>query len=85
MKRRQHPVPKNLLLIPGLLVAVFCVVVPGYLKLTGNVRMEEPDDNPDKFHLWTTNSSYGCSFIYDPHAADAWLFRTGVHVNTNRP
>jgi hypothetical protein len=31
-------------------------------------------DNPDQFHLWTTNSQFGYAFTYDPHAADDWLF-----------
>jgi hypothetical protein len=84
MKPRQRLAPKYLLLAPWFSLVVFCFGVLGYFKLTTNVRREEPDNNPDKFHLWTTNSSYGYTFTYDPHAADAWLFRTGVPKNTNR-
>lgn len=76
---------RSVRLVPWLLAAAFCLGVLSYFKLTSQVRLEEPDNNPDKFHLWATNSSYGYTFTYDPHAADAWLFRTGVPVNRNRP
>jgi hypothetical protein len=76
---------RSVLLVLWLLVAAFCLGLFGYFKLTSPVRLEEPDNNPDKFYLWATNSSYGYTFTYDPHAADAWLFRTGIPVNTNRP
>ena len=48
-------------------------------------RAREADNNPDKFHLVAINSAYDVSFTYDPLAADQWLFRTGIPVNTNRP
>ncbi len=34
------------------------------------------DNNPQKFHLWTSGSSFSCTFTCDPHAADIWMFRT---------
>ena len=76
---------RSVLLVLWLLAAVFCLGVLGYFKLTSQVRLEKPDNNPDKFHLWATNSSYGYTFTYDPHAADAWLFRTVGPLNTNHP
>jgi hypothetical protein len=35
------------------------------------------NENPDKFYLWTTNKSVRHDFVYDPHAADVWLFESG--------
>ena len=67
------------------LLAIFCFAVLACFKWTGRGRWEKPDDNPDRFHLWATNSSYGYAFTYDPHAADAWLFRTVGRLNTNHP
>jgi len=34
------------------------------------------DDNPQKFHLWTTGSNFFYTFTCDPHASDVWMFRT---------
>lgn len=45
-----------------------------------SAKIHEPrkvDDNPDKFFLWTTNTSFHYIFTYDPHAADVWLFESG--------
>ncbi len=36
----------------------------------------KPDNNPDKFYLWTTGNTYSFTYTYDPHAADLWMFRT---------
>ncbi|HTY86548.1 MAG TPA: hypothetical protein VMB80_03710 [Candidatus Acidoferrum sp.] len=34
------------------------------------------DNNPQKFHLWTTGSNFSYTFTCDPHASDIWMFRT---------
>ena len=41
------------------------------------MRVEPPNNNPQKFYLWSTGASVSHSFTYDPHAADVWLFRSG--------
>jgi hypothetical protein len=38
--------------------------------------MDLEDNNPQKFHLWTTGSTFSCAFTCDPHATDIWMFRT---------
>ena len=42
-------------------------------------------DNPDHFHLVATKNGCNYSFIYDPLAADQWLFRTGGPWNAHQP
>jgi len=44
------------------------------------------ENNPDKFYLWTTGKGYSFRFTYNPHAADAWMFKTaeGKLQNTNQ-
>jgi hypothetical protein len=37
----------------------------------------DSDDNPDKFYLQATSSSFNYAFTYDPRAADEWLFHNG--------
>ena len=39
-------------------------------------ELNPQDNNPDKFYLWTTGKGYSFRFTYNPHAADAWMFRT---------
>lgn len=48
--------------------------------------MNSSESNPDKFYLWTTGRGYSFRFTYNPHAADAWMFRTaeGHLQNTNK-
>ena len=47
--------------------------------------MRETNNNPDKFRLWATNSTYVYTFTYDPFAADEWRFETGGFIITNHP
>src|SRR5260221_14033800 len=35
------------------------------------------NNNPQKFYLWSTGSSFSYTFTCDPRAADGWLFRSG--------
>ena len=82
MKRSPHftkcLLPAVLLLVTGLIL-----LPPGSSKLPDRSRMDEVNNNPDKFHLVATNSAYDYSFIYDPLAADEWLFHTGGPAQTN--
>ena len=39
-------------------------------------ELNSSDNNPDKFYLWTTGRGYSYRFTYNPHAADAWMFKT---------
>jgi hypothetical protein len=39
--------------------------------------MSQMDNNPQKFHLWSTGSSFSYTFTCDPRAADTWLFKSG--------
>ena len=71
-------------LILGLLSAVLWIVLSIKLGWLDKRLGHEVNDNPDKFYLFATNSSYNCTFTYDPRAADEWLFHTGGPVNTNR-
>jgi hypothetical protein len=38
--------------------------------------LQTVDNNPDKFYLYATGKVFSYGFTYDPHEADAWLFRT---------
>jgi len=38
--------------------------------------IDPEDNNPQKFHLWTTGSNFSYTFTCDPHASDIWMFRT---------
>jgi|SRR5271157_904544 len=44
------------------------------------------DTNPDKFYLEGKNGMFSYAFTYDPHEADAWMFRTaeGTMVTVDR-
>lgn len=64
-------------LVYSLLVAGLCLAAGSRYLLMSLAPVEVPDNNPDKFRLWTSNSGYQYTFTYDPHAADAWLFRGG--------
>jgi len=39
-------------------------------------ELNSSENNPDKFYLWTTGGGYSYRFTYNPHAADAWMFKT---------
>lgn len=46
---------------------------------------QQEDNNPEKFYLVATKSSYTYSFTYDPLAQDQWLFRTGDGSTLGEP
>jgi hypothetical protein len=60
-----------------------CGVIP--FQHFGQSPNGEINNNPDKFRLWATNSSYVYTFTYDPLAADEWRFETGGFIVTNHP
>jgi hypothetical protein len=39
-------------------------------------ELKVADTNPDKFYLNATSGGLSYAFTYDPHEADAWMFRT---------
>jgi rubredoxin len=83
MKRRLQCMKWLPLVLP--LAAVCFLLLPDNRKCPTGVRMKEVGNNPDKFYLRATNSAYDCRYIYDPRAADEWLFHTGGLAVTNRP
>ena len=83
MHRNLSPGQKCLLAVSWVLVTILLVVASFHFNISSDVQKGEFNNNPDKFHLWATNSSYTYTFTYDPLAADQWLFRTGGSTNTN--
>jgi hypothetical protein len=77
MKRNQHSLLKYAWLVSGLVLAAILPLVLTRFKSSFHVRERDVGNNPDHFHLWTTNSTYSYTFIYDPLAADIWLFESG--------
>lgn len=48
-------------------------------------ELKAVDNNPQKFYLWATGREFSYCFTYDPHEADAWMFRTAEgKLNGNR-
>jgi hypothetical protein len=80
-----NPWRKCFLAAFGALVAIFLAVASFHFDISGDVQKREINNNPDKFHLWATNSSYVYTFTYDPLAADQWRFETGGFIVTNHP
>jgi hypothetical protein len=79
----------RLLRLPGL-VTLGLVVAGLMIKLTHSKfdtgATQTAYDNPDKFYLWATNSSFSYSITYDPHAADDWMFESaGGLLNGSNP
>ncbi len=42
----------------------------------GTFKLRGKADNPDTFYLCATGKVVSYGFIYDPHAADDWMFKT---------
>jgi hypothetical protein len=61
------------LLLVILLPAVAMLLSRRPSVTSGSVTL---DSNPDKFYLSATGKVFSYCFTYDPHAADAWMFRT---------
>jgi hypothetical protein len=45
-------------------------------QTSGSFKLRGKDNNPDAFYLCATGDAVSFGFIYDPHAADDWMFRT---------
>lgn len=63
--------------ISCLFITISFFVVFTHFKLSSHVGTDKVGNNPNKFCLWATNSSFRYTFTYDPHAADVWLFESG--------
>jgi hypothetical protein len=63
------------------LLAVFALAVACFVSIHQSPYAEsflsQVDNNPQKFHLWSTGSSFSYTFTCDPRAVDVWLFRSG--------
>ena len=62
-----------------LLVVISLPVIVIFMsqRLPTATELGPTDNNPDKFYMWcTTDKVVSVAFTYDPHAADAWMFRT---------
>ncbi len=63
-------------LLAVFVLAVACLVSTNRDQST-QAFMRQVDNNPQKFYLWSTGSSFSYTFTCDPRAADAWLFKSG--------
>ena len=70
-------------LIKFVAFALVMAVLTAFLFSSGGVfrssRIPESHEhnNPQKFYLCSTGSSFSYTFTCDPRAADLWLFRSG--------
>jgi hypothetical protein len=55
---------------------IFSLTVDRSVQPSPVFQLSGKDDNPDAFYLWVTGRAISYGFIYDPHAADDWMFRT---------
>jgi hypothetical protein len=66
-------------LLSGVLLAA-AIVISNVFKqsvpASGAFKLRGKDKNPDAFYLCATGETVSYGFIYDPHAADDWMFRT---------
>ena len=70
--------------LPGVMVVITFAMATSVLNISPPAEFSpERGDNPDKFHLWRTNSGCDCFFTYDPRGADEWLFHYGSRLETN--
>jgi hypothetical protein len=62
----------------GLLVviALSVVVVVMSRRFPATRDLKTADNNPDRFYMFASGKVISCSFMYDPHEADGWMFRT---------
>jgi hypothetical protein len=77
MKGNLHPSLEYLLSGLALLATIFFVGALCQSNPYSGLHTRNPGNNPNKFFLWATNSSYCYTFTYDPHAADVWRFESG--------
>jgi hypothetical protein len=63
----------------AMLLAVFVFAVARFLSTRDGqpaLPRIQVDNNPQKFYLWSTGSSFAYTFTCDPRAVDVWLFRS---------
>ena len=83
---RHHVIPgRACFLASAALATIITAVATLHLNRSGDVPKRQPDNNPDKFHLAATNSTYDYSFTYDPLAADQWRFESGGVIVADPP
>jgi len=85
MNCNPDPGQRRFLAAFGVLVTILLVVASFHFNISSDVQKREINNNPVKFRLWMTNSSYSYTFTYDPLAADEWRFETGGFIVTNHP
>jgi hypothetical protein len=81
----KHGLRFAICLLSAALVLFAVVAIQSPHTVKSPVARKPLDNNPDKFHLVATNSTYNYGFTYDPRAADEWLFHGGPGLNTNHP
>jgi len=60
-----------------LAAAIVFSMIPGQsVRSFDTFKLRGKADNPDAFYLSATGKMVSYGFIYDPHAADDWMFRT---------
>jgi hypothetical protein len=62
--------------VPLAAAVVFSMVSGQSVQTFGTFKLRGKADNPDAFYLCATGGAVSHGFIYDPHAADDWMFRT---------
>ena len=68
--------------LPALVAAGLLIAALNFSRINKAVPAKSANDNPGKFHLWTTDSSCEHTFIYDPRGLDQWMFHGGL-IRTN--
>lgn len=74
---------RNLALRPACLLALGCLIGAALsgsqvFKLSMHLPLQRAGNNPDKFYLWTADSTVHHEFTYDPLAADWWMFESAA-------
>jgi hypothetical protein len=68
-----------LALLSGIFLAAI-IILPFTTTRAGQssatFKLKGKANNPDAFYLYATGGTISYGFIYDPHAADDWMFRT---------
>src|SRR5580765_2957431 len=73
---------RNTCLYAGCIIATLSVLTAvlfssGGVVISSRLPESPENNNPQKFYLWATGSSFSYTFTCDPRAADGWLFRSG--------
>ncbi len=66
---------KSLVLL--VMISLPAIVLVVSRQFSAALESSAVNDNPQKFYLWATGREFSYCFTYDPHQADAWMFRTG--------